>query len=89
MEYERVPSIQLVVPSINKTSSSLPRANETKKERPYFGARKGGDLEHLEDTLRTVLKTKVSINGDIKKGKIEVHYFNLSELERIIEFDIV
>lgn len=60
---------------------------EIKKGKSFcVSSRRSGDFEYLEDSLRAVLKTKVAIKGNIKQGKIEVHYYNPSELERIIEF---
>lgn len=44
-----------------------------------------GDFGYLEESMRASLKTKVSIRGNFKRGKIEIHYFSPSELERIIE----
>jgi ParB family chromosome partitioning protein len=41
------------------------------------------DLEYLADGLRNLLRTKVKISGDGKRGKIEIAYFSAVELERI------
>ncbi|NWF94493.1 MAG: ParB/RepB/Spo0J family partition protein [Syntrophaceae bacterium] len=51
--------------------------------------RKSGELESqlssLQDSLRRHLGTKVRIVKDGKRGKIEVEYYSLEDLERIVE----
>ena len=40
----------------------------------------------LEETMKTVFGTKVAINQkDDKKGKIEIEYYSMDELDRIID----
>ncbi|MCK9583013.1 MAG: ParB/RepB/Spo0J family partition protein [Endomicrobiales bacterium] len=41
------------------------------------------ELVHLCEELQRRLGTKVKIKGKANKGKIEIHYFTLSDLERI------
>lgn len=57
--------------------------------------RKGGSIEQreelqsqlqtLQDSLRRHLGTKVKIQARGKKGKIEIEYYSLEELERVVE----
>jgi ParB family transcriptional regulator, chromosome partitioning protein len=42
-------------------------------------------IKDIEDKLKTLLGTKVSINKGRKKGKIEIEYYNNEDLERIID----
>ena len=42
------------------------------------------EFDILEDNMRMVMGTKVKINGNDKKGKIEIDYYNRDDLERII-----
>lgn len=43
-------------------------------------------LHDLEEKMKTVLGTKVAINQkDNKKGKIEIEYYSMDELDRIID----
>jgi len=42
-------------------------------------------IQSLQDSLRQHLGTKVRIHSKGKKGKIEIEYYSLEELERIIE----
>jgi ParB family transcriptional regulator, chromosome partitioning protein len=51
--------------------------------------KKHGDLESqlssLQDSMRKYLGTKVHITQKGKKGKIEIEYYSLEDLERIVE----
>ncbi|NIA13092.1 MAG: ParB/RepB/Spo0J family partition protein [Nitrospiraceae bacterium] len=52
---------------------------------PKASAPKDANIAHIEDDLRRRLGTKVSIRSMKKnRGKIEIEYFNLDELERIL-----
>lgn len=42
------------------------------------------DLEYIAEMLRNKFKTKIKVLGTENKGKIEIHYFSGSELERIL-----
>ncbi|MHB9155225.1 MAG: ParB/RepB/Spo0J family partition protein [Endomicrobiales bacterium] len=44
------------------------------------------ELVALAEELQRQLGTKVRITGKSKKGKIEIHYFSLSELERLAAY---
>ncbi len=52
---------------------------KTSKETPSH-------IKHLEDRLREALKTKVKIKDRKNKGRIEIEYYSLDELDRILEF---
>jgi len=42
--------------------------------------------QNLEDRMKTIMGTKVSIhNKDKNKGRIEIEYYSEAELERIVE----
>ncbi len=43
------------------------------------------EIEHLEERFLEVLGTKVSIKGNLKKGKLEISYYSQEDLERIFE----
>jgi ParB family chromosome partitioning protein len=61
------------------TNSRPPKA---KKQ----AAPKDPNVSQIEDTLRRCLGTKVALKAQSgQKGKIEIEYFNLDELERILE----
>lgn len=42
------------------------------------------EFDRIEESMRIHMGTKVKINGNDKKGKIEIEYFNRDDLERII-----
>ncbi len=46
---------------------------------------KSAEMLAVENELRTITGTKVNINGNEKAGKIELEYYSLEELNRLIE----
>lgn len=58
------------------TEDSKPRPKPRAKNREIIG---------LEDDLKKIFGTKVSINHGRKKGKIEIEYYSKDELERVLE----
>ncbi len=46
---------------------------------------KASNIIEVEETLMNSLGTKVNLKGGNKKGKIEIEYYGLEDLERIIE----
>jgi len=62
-----------------------------KLEQPALTAKKGkptkGDpyIRQLEETLRDLYRTKVSIKHNKNKGKIELLYYSKDDLERLLE----
>lgn len=46
---------------------------------------KTAEMKAVEAELRTLIGTKVNISGDEKKGRIEIEYYSLEELNRLIE----
>lgn len=46
-------------------------------------ARKGPELQHIEDLLVESLATRVVINGSDSRGRIEITYLSTEDLERI------
>ena len=60
---------------------SLLNAKQSKKKKEK---KRIVEFDILEDNMRMVMGTKVKINGNDKKGKIEIDYYNRDDLERII-----
>ncbi|MBN2414967.1 ParB/RepB/Spo0J family partition protein [bacterium] len=58
--------------------------NEAGDNRPVK-AKKPARLAHLEDTLRSVMGTRVRIVPSGKGGRVEIHYFSDDELDRVVE----
>ena len=46
---------------------------------------KNADVKRVEDDLKDVLGTKVTLNQKGKKGKIEIEFYSREDLERLIE----
>ena len=62
-------------------------AERPRREAP--SVKKRGDVESqlntLQDSLRRYLGTKVQIKAIGKKGKIEIEYYSIEDLERVVE----
>lgn len=43
------------------------------------------ELKSIENKMKIMLGTKVSVKGDYKKGKIEIEYYSQEDLERILD----
>ncbi|MDD5644024.1 MAG: ParB/RepB/Spo0J family partition protein [bacterium] len=73
-------SVRQLEEFINAKSQARDAAGQkTQKEIPSH-------IKHLENKLREVLKTKVKIKDRKSKGRIEIEYYSLDELDRILEF---
>ena len=55
------------------------------KKRKPASKRKNPDVVRVEEDLKDIFGTKVSINAAGKKGKIEIEYYSGDELNRLIE----
>ena len=42
-------------------------------------------MKRVEEDLKHIMGTKVSLNQSGRKGKIEIEYYSRDELERLIE----
>lgn len=54
---------------------------ERKKRKPGVNA----EITAVEDELRKIFGTKVNINGKASTGKIEIEYYSIDELNRLID----
>ena len=54
---------------------------ERKKRKPSMNA----EIAAVEDELRKIFGTKVNINGKASTGKIEIEYYSIDELNRLID----
>lgn len=45
------------------------------------------EIRHIQDKLMTRLGTRIAVKGDLEKGKIEIDYYSLEDLQRI--YDLV
>ena len=58
---------------------------DRKKRKPTANAKKTSDILAAEAELRTLTGTKVNIVGDGKRGKLELEYYSMEELNRLID----
>jgi len=63
------------------TKEAVPHDKKTKKGKKE----KDHEVLHLEEELRGILGTKVSIEAKKKRGKIVIEYYSLDDLDRILE----
>ena len=68
-----------------RQTEELVRNGGTRRTPKPRKVRKSPDVLQLEDELKTILGTKVSLKHAGKKGKIEIEYYSKDEMERLIE----
>jgi ParB family chromosome partitioning protein len=85
--FQRITSRGLSVREAEATAARMSRGvrDAGKKSAPAAGKARSRqpELAALENRLIERLGTRVAILGSEKKGKIEIHYFSLEDLERI------
>ncbi|MDR1474277.1 MAG: ParB/RepB/Spo0J family partition protein [Endomicrobium sp.] len=75
----RILNENLSVRAVEKLAAELkPYKKITKQKKQEI------ELVHLKEELQRKFGSKVNITGSSKKGKIEIHYYSLVDLERII-----
>lgn len=70
--------------SVRQLESQV-RNDRTPSRKPTPRKRSHPALEAWEDRLRNRFGTQVRIVGGVGRGRVELHYFNESDLERILE----
>lgn len=70
--------------NVRQTEKLIKKLNEKKPVNPK---KEKNDIyiREIEDKLKNVLGTKVSINKSRKKGKIEIEYYSEDDLQRILD----
>jgi ParB family chromosome partitioning protein len=83
--FQRITSRGLSVREAEATAARMNRGvrDSGKKSAPAKTRSRQPELAALESRLIERLGTRVSILGSEKKGKIEIHYFSMDDLERI------
>ncbi|MGN0351117.1 MAG: ParB/RepB/Spo0J family partition protein [Roseburia sp.] len=76
--------------SVRETEKLVKKLQQEKenpvKEKKVIDPKMEAIFQDLEEKMKAVLGTKVSINQkDEKKGKIEIEYYSMDELDRIID----
>ena len=79
--WEKMIKEGLSVREAEKLAAGSPGA----KKRKPASKRKNPDVARVEEDLKDIFGTRVSINAAGKKGKIEIEYYSGDELNRLIE----
>jgi ParB family chromosome partitioning protein len=74
-----VRQVEVLVNSLNKIGGKKPKAGAKSG-----GVSSGADWRDLELRLQRTLGTKVKLVGTGSAGKVEIHYFNSADLDRIL-----
>ena len=69
---------------MRETEKLVSSESKTKKKKP-LKKRKNPDVLLVEEELKNIMGTKITINGNSHKGKIEIDFYSGEELERIID----
>ena len=79
----RVYNERLSVREVEKMVKNIGKEKPVKKQEDF---QQKAVFQDLEEKMKTALGTKVSINRkDEKKGKIDIEYYSMEELERLME----
>lgn len=70
--------------SVRETEKLVSENGKGKKRKPAART-KNPDVARVEEELKEALGTRVTINQNGKKGKIEIEFFSRDELDRLIE----
>lgn len=71
--------------SVRETEKLIKEQNSPAKKPAKRKAEKNADVKRVEEDLKAVMGTKVTLSQNGKKGKIEIEYYSREELERLIE----
>lgn len=70
--------------SVRETEDIL-NVTTKKTKKAKLPPKTSSSFHHVENQLRDSFQTKVKVKGDLKKGKIEIHYFSEEELNRLLD----
>jgi len=71
--------------SVRALESRIKNLDVQKQPKEKKGVRRDPEIVHVEGLFREKLGTRVKIDGDTKKGKVTIEYFNKDDLQRIFE----
>jgi ParB family chromosome partitioning protein len=83
--FQRIVNRELSVREAEQTAARMNRGvrESAKKTAPAKSPKRAPELAELENRLIERLGTRVAIHGTEKRGRIEIQYFSLDDLERI------
>ena len=71
--------------SVREIEKLIKEEHSPKKKNPRRKAEKSADVKRVEEDLKHIMGTKVSLNQSGRKDRIEIEYYSRDELERLIE----
>ncbi|MBN2439756.1 MAG: ParB/RepB/Spo0J family partition protein [Spirochaetales bacterium] len=85
--YKAICEKNLSVRGAEKYAGELNKGNKTlskKLDKKITQKNKVTELRSMEDQFIEVFGTKVELKGSLQKGKIEIHYYSMDDLDRIL-----
>lgn len=70
--------------SVREIEKLIKEGNLQKNKAPRRKAEKSPDVKQVEEDLKQIMGTKVTLSQKGKKGRIEIEYYSKEELERLI-----
>ena len=88
--YDRIVAQGLSVRAAENQAAELAKGLRAKADKTKTAAKKELDpnLESIRQSFIQSLGTKVSIKGDLEKGQLEIEYYNMDDLQRIMDIII-
>ena len=71
--------------NVRQTESLLRNPGQKKRKQPASPSKKSAAVTQLEDRLRITLGSQVRIKTHKDGGKIEIDYYSLEDLDRLID----
>ena len=69
----------------NASKLSEAKSGKEKEDLTFSDIKKAPELLEIEQKLIDALGTKVKISGNAQKGRIEISFFSMDDLDRLIE----
>jgi ParB family chromosome partitioning protein len=73
----------LSVRAAEKRAAELGSTDTTKGKAAGKSPKRDPELKNMEEKFINTLGTKVTINGTLKKGRIEIEYYSMDDLDRL------
>jgi ParB family transcriptional regulator, chromosome partitioning protein len=71
--------------NVRDTEEAAGRLSEKAQKKELVYVQRDIYLEHLNDKIQQKLGTKTTIQGSEKQGRITIHYYNLDDLDRLLQ----
>lgn len=83
--FNRIVAKGLSVREAETLAAELNRGLRSSERKESIPKKQYPELMEIEQKFIDLLGTKVSVKGSVKKGRIEISYYSMDDLERIIE----